>query len=273
LTQERFVTDDITGMRGALLYRTGDLGRFDADGALHHLGRADGQLKIRGYRIEPGEIESVLRAHPGVIDAVALGLGSGPDSRLIAYIIPGEAPPLAIELRSFLGRQLPDYMTPAAYVMVDAWPKTANGKIDRNALPRPDHLTRDVPTPFAGPSGEAERRIAAIWRDCLGDAEVGANDNFFDLGGHSLLLVRVHDRLREAFATDLTLIDMFRFPTVALLATAMQTKSIKLASGQARTASPSPARETTDARADQRAAMQNAARMQRRSRTIGGRNG
>ena len=272
LTHARFLADNITGKPGALLYRTGDLGRFDGAGALHHLGRADGQLKIRGYRIEPGEVECVLRLHPQVIDAVALGIGAGPDSRLIAYVIATETPPLAIELRGFLGLHLPDYMKPAAYVMLKAWPKTANGKIDRNALPRPDRLPRDLATPFIEPASDAEQAIAAIWRDCLGVQEIGGNDNFFDLGGHSLLLVRVHDRLREAFATELTLIDLFRLPTIALLSEAVRTKSRRSVGSLSPPASPPKTEQATDVRAEQRAAMQNAARMQRRNRIAGGRN-
>ncbi len=261
LTAERFIEDRLSDRPGARLYRTGDLGRFDASGTLHYLGRADGQLKIRGYRIEPGEIESVLRLHPQVTDAVVLALGSGPDARLIAYVIPTDPPPLVIEMRSFLGRQLPDYMTPAAYVMVKAWPKTPNGKIDRAALPRPDSLAREVATAFVGPGNGLEQTIASIWRDCLGVAQVGITDNFFDLGGHSLLLVRVHDRLREELKTDLSLVDLFRYPTIKLLADTLKAKSA--GQGQTETAAL--------ARADQRAALQNAARLQRRQRTAGDR--
>ncbi len=257
LTAERFIEDRLSGRPGARLYRTGDLGRFDASGTLHYVTRVDNQLKIRGYRIEPGEIESVLRLHPQVSDCVILGLGSGADARLLAYVIPTKPPPLVIELRSFLGRHLPDYMAPAAYVMVEAWPKTPNGKIDRAALPRPDSLARNVSTAFVNPESALEQTIASIWRACLGVAQVGATDNFFDLGGHSLLLVRVHDRLREALKTDLSLIDLFRYPTVKLLAETIGAKT----SGQTQT------EVAAAARADQRAALQNAARKQRRHRT------
>jgi acyl carrier protein len=270
LTAAQFVADDAGARPGARLYRTGDLGRFDAAGNLHYLGRADGQLKIRGYRIEPGEIESVLRLHPQVRDAVALGLGVGPESRLIAYVVAKGTPPLAIELRSFLALHLPDYMRPAAYVMLPEWPKTINGKIDRQALPRPDALARDVGAVFVGPATDLEQTIAAIWRECLGVAEIGANDNFFDLGGHSLLLVRVHDRLREQFKVDLSLTDLFRFPTIALLAANLKARAPAPVAGEAATRPVAP--KATDVGADSRAAMQNAARLQRRNRGGGNRN-
>ena len=257
LTAERFVPDTVSGRPGRL-YRTGDLGRFDGAGALHHLGRTDRQLKVRGYRIEPGEVESVLRRHPQVADAAVTGLGAGADARLIAYVIPEGTPPLAVELRAFVAATLPDYMSPAAYVTVASWPKTANGKIDHAALPRPDTLAREARAAFAAPEGEVERTVAAIWRDCLGVASVGTDDNFFDLGGHSLLLVKVHGRLRAELGAQLSLVDLFRYPTVRLLAAALRLDaSARDGAGAAALG-----------RADQRAAQQNAARLRRR-RTLG----
>jgi acyl carrier protein len=262
LTAEKFIPDSFSGRPGARLYRTGDLGRFDASGTLHYLGRADGQLKIRGYRIEPGEIESVLRLHPQLRDALVLGHGKGPDARLIAYVIPGDPPPLVIELRSFLSHRLPDYMTPAAYMMVETWPKTANGKIDRAALPRPDGLAREVGTAFVAPANDLEATVAAVWRQCLGVAQIGATDNFFDLGGHSLLLVQVHDQLKQRLEVELPLIDLFRFPTVKLQAEMIGAKLSRTTERDAL-----PLR-----RADERAARQNAVRLQRRMRTGAHRN-
>ena len=258
LTAERFVPDTVSGRPGRL-YRTGDLGRFDGAGTLHYLGRMDRQLKIRGYRIEPGEVESVLRQHPQVADAAVVGLGSGPEARLIAYVIPDGTAPLAVALRGFVAGSLPDYMAPAAYVMVERWPRTPNGKIDHAALPRPDVLTRESATAYAAPEGETERTVAAIWRDCLNVKEVGVDDNFFDLGGHSLLLVKVHGRLREELKADLSLVDLFRFPTVRLLAGALRTSAAGRQGTEAKAL----------ARADQRAAQQNAARLQRRRRSPG----
>ncbi|WP_237478543.1 non-ribosomal peptide synthetase [Lichenibacterium dinghuense] len=256
LTAERFVPDAVSGRPGRL-YRTGDLGRFDNHGTLHYLGRLDRQLKVRGYRIEPGEVESVLRRHPQVADAAVLGLGTGPDARLIAYVIPRGTPPLAVELRAFAAGLLPDYMAPAAYVTVDAWPKTPNGKIDHAALPRPDSLARQARAAYAAPQGETEARVAAIWRECLGVSAVGGDDNFFDLGGHSLLLVKVHGRLRAELGSALSLVDLFRFPTVRLLAAALKQDAAGHAGAEA----------AALGRADQRAAQQNAARLRRRRPT------
>ncbi len=256
LTAERFIPDTLSGRLDGKLYRTGDLGRFDATGTLHYLGRADRQLKVRGYRIEPGEVESVLRSHPDVADAAVLGLGSGPDARLIAYIIPTETPPLVVALRGFVAGLLPDYMAPAAYVMVKCWPKTPNGKIDHAVLPRPDSFARDTKTSFVGLANRTEQSVAAIWRECLGLEEVGADDNFFDLGGHSLLLVRVYGRLCDELKISLSLVDLFRFPTVRLLAGAIATT----------TTGHDKAEAAAQARTGQRAALQNAARQQRRPR-------
>ncbi len=253
LTAERFVEDRVSGRPGRL-YRTGDLGRFDAAGVLHYLGRIDRQLKVRGYRIEPGEVESALRRHPQVADAAVTGLGSGAEARLIAHVIPRGTPPLAVELRAFVAGLLPDYMAPAAYVMVGAWPKTANGKIDHAALPRPETLARSAAAAYTAPDGDVERTVAAIWRDCLGVASVGADDNFFDLGGHSLLLVKVHGRLRDELKASLSLVDLFRYPTVRLTAAALKQDA----------AGRDGAEATALGRVDQRAAQQNAARLRRR---------
>ena len=253
LTAERFVEDRVSGRPGRL-YRTGDLGRFDAAGVLHYLGRIDRQLKVRGYRIEPGEVESVLRRHPQVADAAVTGLGSGAEARLIAHVIPCGTPPLAVELRAFVAGLLPDYMAPAAYVMVGAWPKTANGKIDHAALPRPEALARSAAAAYTAPDGDVERTVAAIWRDCLGVASVGADDNFFDVGGHSLLLVKVHGRLRDELKASLSLMDLFRYPTVRLTAAALKQDA----------AGRDGAEAAALGRVDQRAAQQNAARLHRR---------
>ena len=172
-------------------------------------------------------------------------------------------PPLVIELRGLVGRSLPDYMAPAAYVMLDTLPKTANGKVDRLALPRPEALGREVANAFAAPGNATEQAVAAVWRECLGVDAVGIDDNFFDLGGHSLLLVRVHDRLREALKVELSLVDLFRFPTVRALAATLSAK-------QSGTAETGPASLN---RADQRAALQRAARSNRKHRSGGEKHG
>ena len=149
---------------------------------------------------------------------------------------------------------LPDYMAPAAYVNVESWPKTPNGKLDHAALPRTDAIARSSASAYAAPEGETERRVAVIWRDCLNVAAVGLDDNFFDLGGHSLLLVKVHGRLRAEMGAQLSLVDLFRYPTVRLLAAALKQDAAGRAGVEA----------VALGRADQRAAQQNAARLRRR---------
>jgi amino acid adenylation domain-containing protein len=213
LTAERFVPDPFASSPGDRLYRTGDLARRRADGTLEYLGRIDQQVKVRGFRIEPGEIEAVLEGHPGVREA-AVGVWTAPsgDRRLVAWVA-GDIP--AAELRGRLAATLPAPLIPSAFVSVAALPRTANGKLDRKALPAPE---APVATSGTAPVTETERAVAAIWRDVLGVESVGVNDNFFDLGGHSLLLVRVHDRLRRDLDVDLPLVDLFRYPDVASLA-------------------------------------------------------
>ena len=218
LTAERFIPDPYTGEPGGRLYRTGDLVRFRPDGDLLFRGRADRQLKVRGYRIEPGEIEAALRQHPELRDAVADVRGGGDDKRLVAWVVPrdGDAPPPA-ELRTFLRDRLPEPMVPSLILAVDALPLTPSGKLDRRALPEPEGVRPDLPG-YAEPATALEGRIAGIFRDLLRVDRVGRNDNFFDLGGHSLLVVRAHQRLREALGREIPVVDLFRFPTVALLA-------------------------------------------------------
>jgi len=218
LTAERFVPDPfhtVDGWRpGDRLYRTGDLARRRADGVLEFLGRIDQQVKVRGFRIEPREIEAALARLPGVREAT-VGVWTFPsgDRRLVAWVA-GDVP--AAELRARLGETLPAPMVPSAFVMLKALPRTANGKLDRKALPPPEAPAASAQS--AAPANETERAIAAIWREVLGIERVGPRDNFFDLGGHSLLLVRVHDRLRTELGADLPLVDLFRFPDVASLA-------------------------------------------------------
>jgi len=193
LTAERFAADPFASENGARMYRTGDLGRWDAQGRLHHLGRLDQQVKIRGFRIELGEIEAVLATHPAVRQAVVVPREASPgDARLVAYIVfaPGDEL-TASDVRRHLRRELPDYMIPAAVVALDALPLTPNGKIDRKALPDPYQTALSTTEEFVEPATAAERELADIWREILGVQRVGANDNFFEIGGHSLLALRV----------------------------------------------------------------------------------
>jgi acyl-CoA synthetase (AMP-forming)/AMP-acid ligase II/acyl carrier protein len=234
LTAERFLPDPLAGVSaetGARLYRTGDLARWLPDGRLDFLGRADQQVKIRGVRIEPGEIESALLRHPAIREAALLVKESQPgDRRLVAFVMadvhPGERPaadPAA--LRAFLGESLPDSMLPSAFVFLDAMPLTATGKIDRRALAEMDvHgiVAAARETAYVAPRSPLEEQLAAIWQELLGVPRVGALDNFFDLGGHSLLTTQLVSRLRAAFQLEVPLPTFFEDPTVAGLAQAIE---------------------------------------------------
>jgi acyl carrier protein len=215
LTAERFIGDP--AQAGVRWYRTGDLVKRHRDGALEFLGRIDHQVKLRGHRIELGEIESALARQAGVKQAVVVARGSGDDMRLAAYVTAhaGAAPDPA-QLRAALARELPEPMVPASVTVLPALPLTPNGKIDRRALPEPQS---GVVIPLAAaPQSQLEKTIAAIWQEVLGLPQVGMADNFFDLGGHSLLVVQVQRRLREACGREVSITDMFRLPTVRALA-------------------------------------------------------
>lgn len=220
LTAERFVTDELSGRTGARLYRTGDLARWRPDGTLHCLGRVDQQLKIRGYRVEPAEIEAALVAIPDIAQAVVLARqDSSGTATLIAYVVAGDpssADPA--RLRGLLRTQLPEYMIPKAFVNLERLPLTPNGKIDRKSLPEPAPQLADVVPEPAGYANRNEQLIAAIWQEVLGVASVSRHDNFFDLGGHSLLIVRVQKRLQQELNTQLPIIELFQHTTIAALA-------------------------------------------------------
>jgi acyl-coenzyme A synthetase/AMP-(fatty) acid ligase/acyl carrier protein len=217
LTAERFVPDPFAAEPGSRLYRTGDRVRWLPEGVLEFHGRLDEQVKIRGFRIEPGEIEAALAGHPAVREAAVLAQpGRHGDKHLVAYFV-GSAP--VTELRRHLEGRLPGYMVPAAYVALDALPLTASGKLDRAALP----ALAPAPTEaFVPPRGTAETVLAGIWAEVLGVPSVGAHDNFFDLGGHSLMATRVVSRIRDEFGTDLPLRALFETPTVSGLAGAVE---------------------------------------------------
>jgi amino acid adenylation domain-containing protein len=219
LSAERFVPNPFSDKPGARLYRTGDLARISEGGELEFLGRVDHQVKIRGYRIELGEVEAVLGQHPGVREAVVVvrehDLG---DKRLVAYVVAhlGRAPSVG-ELRGYLRVKLPEYMLPSALVVLDALPLTENGKVDRNALPDPNTVSSED-AGEAPPETELEQTIAAVWKELLKSDCVGVHSNFFDLGGHSILLAQAHAKLSEITQREIPMIAMFQFPTISSLA-------------------------------------------------------
>jgi amino acid adenylation domain-containing protein len=244
LTAERFVPDPFSEEGGGRLYRTGDLVRYLADGNLEFLGRMDNQVKVRGFRIELGEIEAALGKHPLVREAIVLAREDQPgEKRLVAYVCVGngEAPTVG-ELRDHVKGKLPEHMLPSAFVVLESLPLSPNGKVDRRALPAPDgrSLSEEV---YVAPRTEAEEKVAAVWRDVLRLEKVGIHDNFFDLGGHSLLLVQVHGRLRESFPdSELSVVALFEHPTIASLAAHLWGSAEERAgraSGAGRTAEPS----------------------------------
>ncbi|WP_143483147.1 phosphopantetheine-binding protein, partial [Pseudomonas congelans] len=184
----------------ARMYRTGDLGRYLPDGNIEYLGRNDDQVKIRGFRIELGEIETCLARHPEVQEAVVVACEGAPgETRLVAYFTASDSArlPESSALRTHLQELLPDYMLPAAYMLLDAWPLTPNGKLDRKALPAPDSSAL-VSRAYEAPVGDVEIKLAALWADLLNVEKVGRHDHFFELGGHSLLAVSLIERMRQA---------------------------------------------------------------------------
>jgi len=219
LTAERFISDPFSDNPGDRLYKTGDICRYLPDGNIEYLGRNDDQVKIRGFRIELGEIESVLRQHPSVREAVVLLRGDVPDDRsLTAYVVSGRrSMPVIRDLRDFLGNRLPDYMVPAEFILLDAMPLTPSGKVDRRALSDLEGGRR-TGEEYVAPENELEKTIAGIWQELLKVEKVGIRDNFFDLGGHSLLIVQVQSRLRGVVDRELSITDMFRYPTIEKLA-------------------------------------------------------
>ncbi|HYH80100.1 MAG TPA: amino acid adenylation domain-containing protein [Longimicrobium sp.] len=223
LTADRFVPDWLGHRAGGRLYRTGDLGRWRPDGTIEFLGRNDAQVKVRGFRIEPVEIETRLRQHPAVRDAVVVAREDTPgDQRLVAYWV-AEAEVDPATLRSHLAEVLPEYMIPSAYVRLEVLPSTPNGKVDRLALPSPDGDAFSK-RGYQAPVGEKEEALAEIWSEVLGVERVGRNDHFFELGGHSLLAIRLVERMRRrGLHADVRA--LFTSPTLCGLAAEAGTES------------------------------------------------
>ncbi len=229
LTASKFVADPFGPHPSGRLYRTGDLVRYRTDGTLEYLARVDTQVKLRGYRIELGEIESVLEAQPSVQQAVvSVREDRAGDPRLAAYVVPLRAEALdAAALRAALRAQLPSYMVPASLTVLSSLPLTPNGKVDRKALPAPadDHARAQAVHQTRPPRDATQRAIAEIWQETLGVARVGLDDNFFEIGGHSLSILQVHARLRAMFAADLSVAELFQYPTIEALASRIQRSS------------------------------------------------
>ncbi|HEV2755336.1 MAG TPA: amino acid adenylation domain-containing protein, partial [Actinomycetota bacterium] len=217
LTADRFVPDPFSSVPGARLYRTGDRARYLPDGNIEFLGRVDHQVKIRGFRIEPGEIEACLVTHDAVLDAVVVAVGdAGADTRLAAYVVGDGALPATAELRAHLSDHLPDYMIPAYFVVLDELPLTPSGKVDRAVLPAPE-ARREVEAAYAPPRTHDEEVLAGIWCEVLGLERIGIHDNFYELGGDSILSIQIVARAAAA-GLGLTPRLLFQHQTVAGLA-------------------------------------------------------
>src|SRR5258706_4948782 len=224
LTAERFIPHPFSGVPGARLYRSGDRGRYLASGEIEFLGRFDYQVKLRGFRIEPGEIESRLNAHPAIRAAlVVLAEEEGRDRELVAYVVaqPQQAP-LPGELRSYLQASLPPYMIPGVFVLLAELPLTANGKVDRQALPAPGGERPELASAYVAPRSEREAQLARLWSAVLGRERVGVRDNFFELGGHSLLATLLVSKMRQTFKVEIPLRTLFEHPTIAQLSTIIE---------------------------------------------------
>jgi amino acid adenylation domain-containing protein len=220
LTKERFPDDQFSGRAGARLYKTGDLARRLPDGTLEFIGRVDDQVKVRGYRIELGEIEATLARHPGVQSCAVVAREDVPGNKqLVAYAIATEPGSLTSEdLQLFLGQRLPDFMVPSYFVILDSFPVTENGKIERKALPAPVYEDALPAGGLVPPRNEIEEKLAAIWRELLKIDRIGIHDDFFDLGMHSLLAIGATARIQKSFGVDLQLQTLFQHPTIAKLA-------------------------------------------------------
>jgi len=220
LTAERLIPNPFAEDPGARLLRTGDAAYYLSDGNIAFEGRLDNQVKVRGFRVELKEIESALAGHSHVeAAAVVANEATLGENIIVAYLVPDQpVTPSASELRSFLKERLPEYMIPSAFVMLEALPLLPSGKLDRRALPAVEGLRPALEASFVAPGTEVERTIAAVWQEVLRLEKVGLHDNFFDLGGHSLLLIQVNSRLREALNRNLSMVAMFQYPTISALA-------------------------------------------------------
>jgi amino acid adenylation domain-containing protein len=219
LTADKYVPHPFSHEPGARLYRTGDLARYLPDGIIDFMGRTDSQVKIRGFRLELGEVESVLGRHPAIREAVVVAHDDGVgDKRLVAYLLThnGQAP-TTTELREYMQQKLPENMVPSVFLLLEEFPLSPNGKVDRRALPSPDATRPELRETFVAPRTQIEEALADIWANVLKLERVGVHDDFFQLGGHSLLATQVISHIREALHVDLSLPLLFDAPTIAAL--------------------------------------------------------
>ena len=228
ITAEKFINNPFSTEPGARMYKTGDRARYLATGEIEFAGRTDDQVKIRGYRVELKEIESVLGSYPGIREVVVVARENarenGPgDKHLAAYVVPSrEQAPTGSELRSYLKQKLPNYMVPSAFVLLEAMPKTPNGKVDRRAMPAPKPADYTEPNEYVAPTDELENNLVRIWCAVLSKEKIGTRDNFFDLGGHSLLAARLMHRIEQTLGQRLPLAALLQAPTVEQFATLLR---------------------------------------------------
>ena len=232
-TAERFVPDPLGDRPGGRLFRTGDKARWRPDGQLEFLGRVDHQVKIRGFRVEPGEVEAVLQRHPGVDESVVVAREDAAGRlRLVAYVVPRAAADLEVaELRRSLQAELPEYMVPSAFVMLESLPLSSNGKIDRKALPAPGLGLLDSVVEYVAPRNPLEEILVRVWAEVLELERIGVHDNFFDLGGHSLQSVQLVSRLTAALNRPVSVKTVFLAPTVAAMADVLEREAVAAGSG------------------------------------------
>ena len=228
LTQEKFISNPFSADPAVRLYKTGDLVRFLPDSNIEYLGRFDHQIKIRGFRIELGEIEATLNSHPAVRESVVLAReDQHGDKRLAAYLVAAQQPaPDVSVFREFLQGKLPEYMVPATFMVLDEFPLTPNGKVNRRALPEPEQRTQ-ASVVFVSPQNELERQIADVWHEMLHLDTIGIHDNFFELGGHSLLAIQMHSQLQELLDMDISVVEVFQYPTIHAMAQYISQKQQK----------------------------------------------
>ena len=221
LTATRFMADPFGTNPGRRMYRTGDRARYRREGQIQLLGRTDHQIKLRGHRIELEEIETVLNRHPEVLQAVVVLHGEGSHQQLVAWVRLIDEADVG-QLRPWLQTQLPEYMIPSAFLPIQEIPQTPNGKVDRKRLPVPEGFARERSSATVSPRSGIERQLAKLWSDVLGIDRVGIRDNFFDLGGHSLLLIRVHAGIRKELDVHIPVVDLFRYPTIESMAACLE---------------------------------------------------